>query len=142
MKNHSKKRGFTIIELLVVSTIIAILAAIGMVSFSAAGRSARDGKRKSDMETVRQALTLYRQQNTGYPIGSSFTNMVSALSTAGYISQPLPVDPQTTNPYQYWYSSAGTTFCVCGKVENNVGNYSSQGCPGSSGADFYCVGSL
>ncbi|MCL4208570.1 hypothetical protein KJZ63_02975, partial [Patescibacteria group bacterium] len=52
--------GFTMIELLVVTTIIIILTSIGLVSYTSANRSARNGKRKADMEMVRQALVLYR----------------------------------------------------------------------------------
>lgn len=71
MKIKQQTRGFTIIELLVVATIIAVLVAIGSVSFANAGKSARNSKRKADLETVRQALVLYKSDNAIYPDVSS-----------------------------------------------------------------------
>ncbi len=65
-----RKNGFTLIELLVVATIIVVLSAIGLVSFTNAGKSARNSKRKSDLETVRQALVLYKSDMGAYPIGA------------------------------------------------------------------------
>lgn len=68
---RKKRNGFTLIELLVVATIIVVLSAIGLVSFTNAGKSARNSKRKSDLETVRQALVLYKSDTGGYPIALS-----------------------------------------------------------------------
>ena len=65
---QKRKNGFTLIELLVVATIIVVLSAIGLVSFTNAGKSARNSKRKSDLETVRQALVLYKSDTGAYPV--------------------------------------------------------------------------
>lgn len=138
--------GFTLIELLVVATIIIVLASIGIVSFTNAAKSARDAKRKADMETIRQALTLYRQQNTGYPVGSDISTMLNTLKS-GYISEPVPQDPGTGGtPYTY-YGSA-TAFCVCAQMDNTTKGNSSAGatgtsCPGlNAGTTHYCVKNL
>lgn len=80
-----KKNGFTLIELLVVATIIVVLSAIGLVSFTNAGKSARNSKRKSDLETVRQALVLYKSDTGAYPIAT----MESDSRVAGVVSENL-----------------------------------------------------
>jgi prepilin-type N-terminal cleavage/methylation domain-containing protein len=122
-----KKNGFTLIELLVVSTIIVVLSAIGLVSFTNAGKSARDGKRKADLETVRQALVLYRSDNGAYPSGGAggaagYTAAISVLSS-GYISSPTPIDPKNDAVYFYSYASDTVTFTLSTTLEKDDSAY-------------------
>ncbi len=70
MLQRPQRRGFTLIEVLVVSTIIVVVAAIGLVSYSGAQVGARDAKRKQDLDTVRTTLLLFRSENGYYPIAS------------------------------------------------------------------------
>lgn len=63
-----QKKGFTLIEILVVSTIIIVVGAIGLVSYSGAQVSARDAQRKQDLENVRTTLLLYRSDKGYYPV--------------------------------------------------------------------------
>ena len=96
--------GFTMIELLVVTTIIIILSTIGLVSYRVTGQSARDSKRKADLETVRQALVLYRSDEGVYPsglIGADYDTMTSTLVSEGYLSTPKPSDPKSDGVYVY-----------------------------------------
>ena len=55
-----KNKGFTLIELLVTVSILILLTAIASVSYRTVSRRARDGKRQSDLESVRTALEIYR----------------------------------------------------------------------------------
>jgi len=61
------KKGFTLIELLVVIAIIAILAAIIFPVFSRVKDSAYRSSDLSNMNAIRTALQLYRQDQGGYP---------------------------------------------------------------------------
>ena len=61
------RRGFTLIEVLVAVTIIAILTSIGVVSYSSVNKRSRDAKRKGDVEQLRSALEMYRADNSYYP---------------------------------------------------------------------------
>lgn len=134
-----RKNGFSLIELLVVTTIIVILAAVGMVSFTSAGRNARNGKRKADMETVRQALVLYRADMSSYPTGS-YTAMVGTLSSPSnsYLSQPTPQDPKYAT-MQYSYNPTANGFCLCATIEGtNLGNSTGTNCTFGTG-NYYCV---
>src|SRR3989344_1793427 len=97
--NVTRRQGFTLIELLVVTTIIIVLSTIGLVSYRQAGMSARNAKRKADLETVRQALVLYRTEVGTYPVvaGSSPANFTSMLTTINsYISSDTMADPVDT----------------------------------------------
>lgn len=140
-----KNRGFTLIELIVVVAIIAVLSTIGLASFQSASRSARDGKRKGDINQVRAALELYRSQTNTYPVfttanNTSYNSMTAALSGAGYLSSPLPVDPKNVSPNQYIYSSSatGATYCLCGSLENGGGTFTNATCTAGAG-NYYCV---
>ena len=70
------KKGFTLVELLAVISIIALLSTIAIVSLGSARTKARDGKRIADMRQVSTALEQYYADNGGYP---------AYLSTAQYV---------------------------------------------------------
>lgn len=99
------KRGFTLIEVLVAATIIAVLTAIGVVSYTNINKRSRDTKRKSDMEQMRSALEMYRSDNGFYPSSGNGswtdTSNLSATLVSSYISA-IPADPKSsTQTYRY-----------------------------------------
>lgn len=63
----TKKRGFTLAELLIVMMIIAILAVVASVSYNSARIKARDSKRISDSQTIGAAVEQYYEVNGEYP---------------------------------------------------------------------------
>lgn len=65
--NHSKQGGFTLLEIIVVVTIIAILAAY--IAPKIAGRTddARVSKVRSDIQILESSLELYKLDNFTYP---------------------------------------------------------------------------
>lgn len=110
------------IELLVVTTIIIVITSIGLVSYTSANRSARNGKRKADMEMVRQALVLYRTDNGTYPATSNFATMLSTISD--YTSATSVTDPKNEGSYVYSYTSDGVVFTLTANLEPNGTPYS------------------
>lgn len=64
----SGRRGFTLVELLIVVAILAILAAIATPNFLEAQTRAKVSRTQNDLRSLRTALETYRVDYTGYPV--------------------------------------------------------------------------
>jgi general secretion pathway protein G len=89
-----KKAGFSLVELLIAATIIALLAGIGVTSYSALTIQSRNSRRKADLENLRSALELYRADNDYYP------EELSTLESENYLTK-LMDDPKSGRNYVY-----------------------------------------
>lgn len=58
------KSGFTLVEILIVVVILGILAAIVIPQFTDASTSAKESALKTDLQTMRSAIELYKIQHT------------------------------------------------------------------------------
>ena len=74
MPVNTAKKGFTLIELMIAISIVAVLATIGMVMYSSTQSTARDAKRKGDLEDIKSALFLYKAANGSFCPHSTATN--------------------------------------------------------------------
>lgn len=93
--NKTKKNsGFTLFELLVSISIIAVLTAVAVVSFGGLNKKTRDARRSADLEKVRMALEASRQIGTTYP------SNLDGLITSNFLDK-LPTDPKTKVVYPY-----------------------------------------
>jgi len=97
-----KNSGFTLIEILVVVTIIALLTATAAVSYSQFSKQSRDAKRKTDIEQIRAALEMYRSNVDSYPL----VTVSLTLPPVIYI-QSIPSDPKTNLVYPFFPLPAG-----------------------------------
>lgn len=107
-----KSKAFTLIELLIVISIIGILAALITASFVASQRQARDTQRKSDLNQYRTALEAFANSHNGlYPFagGNGLTPMTSVCSAAltTYIAS-CPADPSPSGRAYYYRSFDGS----------------------------------
>lgn len=109
MKKHAylRRQGFTFIEVLVVTTIIAVLTMVGVTNFRVANQKAKDGRRQGDLQQIRAALELYRTDENVYP-----DNL--GLLESSYIGT-IPDDP--LDGQDYYYISDGSTYTLCAALE-------------------------
>lgn len=100
----NRKKGFTLLELVVVIMIIGILATLAISNVVGQTAKARDSRRKADLVNIQKALELYYADNNAYPSalknsGSSLCHPVGGCNTATYMLK-VPDDPKNI-PYLY-----------------------------------------
>ena len=122
-----KSQGFTMVELLVVMTIIAILVGISLVSFDNIRKSARDGKRKADLESVRSALEIYRTDCKTYPTDSEIifdgNSTLTGPADNAYCAnvEYIAKVPSDTSPNAYYYKKiSANSYILCAHLENST----------------------
>lgn len=86
LKMFSKKRGFTLVELMVVVIIIGILVAIAIPLYSGIQQKAKESACEANVRTISGAAAMYHAENGSFPAD------VVALVTDGYL-QDTPVCP-------------------------------------------------
>lgn len=91
----AREAGFTLIELIIVVTIIGILAAIAMPAMQNAPIRAREAVVKEDLYQMRSSIDQYLADRGTYP------ESLDALVEAGYL-RFIPVDPfaSTDSPWE------------------------------------------
>ncbi|MBI2019142.1 prepilin-type N-terminal cleavage/methylation domain-containing protein [Candidatus Daviesbacteria bacterium] len=134
-------RGFTLVELLITVSIIAILSAIGLIVYSAVIKQGRDSKRQSDLRSIQSALEQYYSDQFYYP--SSIT-INSPLNFGGktYLNN-IPGDPLGNPQYSYIASPSGCNntsvkcnyYCLYAKLEN-TSSPAPSGCTYPGGYNF------
>ena len=117
--------GFTLVELLVVISIIGILSTLASVSVNQARIKARDARRQADVTQVRLALNLYYDDNLQYPdTGSLLPENTTADNWENILTPALngqaasrfymnvPIDPLNRDNYLYKYASNSKEFVI------------------------------
>ncbi|KKP40591.1 MAG: PilE-like protein [Candidatus Peregrinibacteria bacterium GW2011_GWF2_33_10] len=147
------KKAFTLIELLIVITIIGILAVSLLPKIGSAPGRARDVARKADISSISGALELYYADNGSYldKTGSNCTSAITELNS--YMDGNIPKDPSNsgiaTGCESYLYTTSATKgkqgYALCAKLENlgtGTGYYDTATATapaGSTKTSFYCV---
>lgn len=130
LKHHTfrtVRRGFTIVELLVVIVVIAVLAAISIVAYNGVQQRTRDSVRVSTLNKLTKAIEMYYIDNGRYPAiqdGSGIEGGCGSLTEnwgwcdrmkqlADALAPYMTVDPvslssaTTGTTYYYYYNSGG-----------------------------------
>jgi len=120
MKKNKKEKGFTLIEMLVVVSIIGLMTTMLIVSVSRIRKNSIDTRRKANIENVRGAITLYYSTKNTWPCISDpecatldWSNLVDRLSTVGYLSDNIKTDEDADGTNDYYVCQCGTAGCTC-----------------------------
>ena len=87
-RTRAVESGFTLLELLVVMTIIGILAAIGVPALRDSPKRAREATLRADLFTFRSVIDQYKGDKGNYPAD------LATLVKDGYMRK-IPLDPMT-----------------------------------------------
>lgn len=98
---NDRQSGYTLLELMIVVTIVGILATLAEPMWHESTLRAREVALKHTLFTVREVLDQYRADTGKYPQG--LTEVVSA----GYLRQ-MPVDPFTKSNTTWQEMSSDT----------------------------------
>ncbi len=88
--NKTKKNGFSLLELLVVISIIAVLTAVLTANFMGMRERARDAQKIQDLNSLKNALRMYYNDNQYYPpnkdaiLDIGFTQYIAALGDTSF----------------------------------------------------------
>ena len=100
------QRGFTLVELLIVLSLVSILAAMGVVQYRNSVQLGREAVLRRNLFAMRDAIDQYYADKNEYP------PTLSALASEGYLRdipkdpitesnsswQEIPAEPDSTNP--------------------------------------------
>ena len=134
------RRGFTLLELLVVIAIIGVLAGVITISFPGATRSARDGRRRQELQQYRVSLEIYANKSNGvYPDRATVVKPQTMCTgaTSPFGSMTCPQDPKDgtaticggTCQYRYQSAASGASYVLWAGLEKPV----------SSGSPCYVI---
>jgi general secretion pathway protein G len=110
---RTARRGFTLIELVVILSILAILSGVLVPRVGSHLRSSRDARRLADIQAIREAVEQYHLDRGAFPpanTNSAFGgwdvsndgDFIQVLCDYGYLEE-TPRDPINDETYQYRY---------------------------------------
>jgi general secretion pathway protein G len=103
-----RQSGFTLVELLIVTIILAILAAIVVPQFASTTDDARQSAYDANLAGLRAAVELYRQQHAAYPgaVAAAAATCVNGANQTAAIGAPSLVIQLTL------YTNAAGEVCT------------------------------
>ena len=114
--NLKPKSGFTLIEVLIVVSIIGLLSAVVLVGLGGFRSRGRDARRVTDLKSIQNGLELYYSKNNEYPA------TLDVLMTAGIGINKIPKDPIGSANYLYSLSTNKQSYVVAATLDAASGD--------------------
>lgn len=129
------RAGFTLVELMVVISVIAVLATIVYANLGKANPKARDAERQADLRNLQTAIEQYKQKNGRYPVmgtdtdGDTFSSEKDGMAAyvVGLAPTFMTVLPKDTSRgsnlgYTYVSNAEGSSYKIMavGTVESET----------------------
>ena len=99
------KKGFTLIELMLVIGIIGILVAAAVLSYGNSTEKAKEATAFSDMETIATAVNVYYGETGTQLTGELSADVCPTLTTSGYL-QICPTAPHGDGTFNVEFTQA------------------------------------
>lgn len=129
MNKHNK--GFTLIEILIVISIIGVLSSLTLLGLGTFRASGRDVRRVTDLRQITNALELYYAKTGSYP--STIGWETEILKANGGVIDSLPKDPNDPAT-KYAYGLCGTNgYVVKATLEEENKKILDESYPGLQG---------
>ena len=123
---NNKAAGFTLVELLIVTIILAILAAIVVPQFASTTDDARASAFDANLAGMRAAVELYRQQHGDYPgeVAASAATCVTGANQTAAVGEPSFIIQMTL-----YTNQAGQVCTGTDAAQFRFGPYLKEGIP-------------
>ena len=114
--NKNIQKGFTLIEILIVITIIGLLTSIVLVGLGSFRSRGRDARRIADLRETQNALELYYTKNQTYPQTSDWNTLEQMITDSQIGISNIPKDPLASKTY--FYGSDGQNYVMGAELED------------------------
>ena len=107
------KKGFTIIELLIVIAVISILVGIALPRFKGMQDEGKIAQAKGELRTLQTAVeSYYIHNNNAYPATGSTALQTALASATPSIINYVPTDPFSSADYVYVMGGTNSKFYI------------------------------
>lgn len=116
MQHAQLRKGFTLVEILIVVSIIGLLSSIVLVGLGSFRARGRDARRVADLREIGNALELYYGKVGSYPAGG-WDGLKQALVDAEIGVTTISDDP-LRGTHHYQYGSGGQNYVLGARLED------------------------
>lgn len=131
----ANKRGFTIVELIIIITVIGILASIGIISYSGYRQRAAKAAADSTVQQTKLKLGEYFTDNNKYPVNTAavttyltsigqtaLSSDMSAVVAGGgtYVASPSGCDNSASNPCTGYTITVPKAYWSGGSTDTDI----------------------
>jgi len=132
-----RRKGFTIVELLIVIVVIAILAAIVIVAYNGVQKRAKDTQSKSDAASLLKGAEIVNAETSAYPTGTDSATLTTSFNSTATFKIPTglaisrvtaapayttiqPAADAATRTYSVWTCTAGANIYYPQRIDSTV----------------------